>query len=138
MKLLTLMLSVAGFLFSGCIASQPTQAPSPTPDVGQFAKGEAIAIVKTEMARQPVSTVNCLVVYQDYGAVWREEYQGKGVWMVQATYEYSQEPSLRDMSPDKLRDRLSGRSAQSSWKVFENSNSIDQLNTDLSDIAGIC
>lgn len=73
-----------------CEAAPTPNPPSPTPDVGLFGKGEAIAIVKSGLSLKKsklpteIDCMSFLKLFYDepFKPQWIEQYQGKGVWLV--------------------------------------------------------
>jgi hypothetical protein len=82
-----------------------------TPDRPSLTEREAIAVVKSWLARVPTGDSNCLDVVQLYGygeGLWTGEYLGMGEWLVSVT-------EMR--VPGRMR-------VPGSWRVFEASSSV--------------
>jgi hypothetical protein len=92
-------------LLSGC-GPAATLAPSPTLDRPSLSEREAIAVVKSHLARVSTRGRNCLSLIQYMGneGTWTAEYLGTGEWRVSATELFF--------------------AGTHSWRVFEASHSV--------------
>ena len=87
----------------GCGLGEPENTPTPQPDRGTLAEGEAIAIVQTHLASRYSGEKTCLEIYSLGGGSWTEKYLGNRVWSVTS---YGITPGA--------------------WKVFERSGAVGE------------
>ncbi len=85
----------------GCSSSatvEPT-TPTPTPDIPQFAEGEAIAVVKMYLrdTNRGITERNCLDWFTLRQMTFWEDYLGNGAWLIKGHVEtYVSTPFLPD------------------------------------------
>ena len=83
---LVLAMLLMAVLLLGC-GPAATLAPTSTPDRPSLSEREAIAVVKSHLARVSTGNKNCLSLIQFGGneGIWTAEYLGTGEWRVSAT-----------------------------------------------------
>ena len=110
-------IALTAILFSlalaGCQQPAPTPIPTPTPQGPAITEPEAIAAVKTWLARIPTGDSNCLVrVSHRNQGTWHAEYTNPGEWLV------------------RLEGGFFRGGREGHWRLYENSMIIASENQD--------
>ena len=91
-------------VMTACGLGGPENTPTPQPDRGTLAEGEAIAIVQTHLGYRHSGEKTCLEIYSMFaGTWWTEKYLGNGVWSV-----------------------TSNGAPSGSWELFEESGAVSE------------